>query len=86
MTSGPQTPLRSDTASGRTVRRRAQARLLLAGAAVALVVVFAVLNLHKVKMDWIVTTTQTSLTVVIAVSFLLGVLVGIVLWRRRTSR
>lgn len=86
MSSGSQAPLKSSSSSGRPVRRRVQARLLAAGAGLGLVIAFAVLNAHKVKVDWIVTTTETSLTIVIAVSFLLGVLGGILLWRRRTSR
>ncbi len=85
MTSGSQTPRRSGTSPPRTVRRTTQARLLLAGALFALIVAFALVNLHKVKVDWIVATTQTSLTIVIAVSFLLGVIGGIFLWRRHTS-
>lgn len=85
MSSGSQ-PVRSGPGSGPPGRKRAQARLIIAGVALGLIIVFAVVNLHKVKVDWIVTTTQTSLTVVIAVSFLLGVLGGILLWRRRTTR
>ena len=39
--------------------------MLVSGAAVALVIVFAVLNTNKVKVDWIVTTGDTALIVVI---------------------
>ncbi len=86
MSSGEQTPTRAGSGSGRPVRRRVQARLIAAGIGLGLIIVFAVVNLHKVKVDWIVTTTDTSLTVVIAVSFVLGVLGGILLWRRRSAR
>jgi uncharacterized integral membrane protein len=86
MSPGSQIPPKSGASSSKLSRRKNQAGLLVAGAAVAIVVVFAVLNLNKVKVDWIVTTTHTALTVVIAVSFLLGVLAGILLWRRRTGR
>ncbi|MGB0091807.1 MAG: hypothetical protein WBP81_04665 [Solirubrobacteraceae bacterium] len=85
MSSGSPTPQRSATSSNKLARKKAQTRLVVAGAAVALIVVFALLNLDKVKVSWIVTTTHTSLTVVIAVSFLLGVLAGVLLWRRRTG-
>lgn len=63
--------------------RGAQARLIAAGIAIALIVVFAILNLGKVKVDWIVGSSHTSLTIVIAVSFLLGALTGGLLIRRR---
>ncbi len=50
---------------------------------VALVVVFAVLNTEKVKVDWIVVTSHTALIIVIIVSFLLGAISGAAFWRRR---
>jgi uncharacterized integral membrane protein len=58
----------------------------VAGAATALVVVFALVNLDKVKVDWIVTTGHTPLFFVIGISFLLGAVAGAVLWRRRAQR
>ena len=64
-------------------RRKDQARHLAAGAVVALVVVFAVLNTEKVKVDWIVVTSHTALIIVIIVSFLLGAISGAAFWRRR---
>jgi uncharacterized integral membrane protein len=65
------------------VHRKQRIQLLAAGGGVALVIVFAVLNLNKVAVDWIVTTTNTPLTVVIVVSFLVGVIVGAMSWRHR---
>ena len=59
--------------------------MLVSGAVVALVIVFAVLNTNKVKVDWIVTTSNTALIVVIVVSFLLGSIAGALFWRRRAS-
>lgn len=59
--------------------------MLVSGAVVVLVIVFAVLNTNKVKVDWIVTTSNTALIVVIVVSFLLGSIAGAIFWRRRTS-
>ncbi|HEY3945509.1 MAG TPA: hypothetical protein VGL78_09800 [Solirubrobacteraceae bacterium] len=59
--------------------------MLVSGAVVALVIVFAVLNTNKAKVDWIVTTSNTALIVVILVSFLLGSIAGALFWRRRAS-
>ncbi len=59
-------------------------RLGAIGAVVALAVVFAVLNLDRVRVNWIVVTSSTPLIVVIGVSFALGALVGVLLWRRRS--
>ena len=59
--------------------------MLVSGAVVALVIVFAVLNTNKIKVDWIVTTSNTALIVVIVVSFLLGSVAGALFWRRRAS-
>lgn len=59
--------------------------MLVSGGAVALVIVFAVLNTNKVKVDWIVTTSNTALILVIVVSFLLGAIAGALFWRRRGS-
>ncbi len=64
---------------------REQSRLLAIGAAVVIAILFAILNLHTVSVNWIVTTTHTSLTVVIVVSFLIGAGVGALLMRRRAS-
>ena len=81
VSSGSQPP----TPSGRRPRsRKEQTRLLAAGFLVAVAVVFAVLNLNKVKVDWIITTSQTSLTVVIVLSFLFGLGMGVLLHRRAT--
>ena len=48
--------------------RKEQSRLLALGFVVALAIVFAVVNLNDVSVNWIVTTSETSLTVVIAPS------------------
>lgn len=59
--------------------------MLASGAAIALFIVFAVLNTNKVEVNWIVATGHTALIVVIIVSFLLGAIGGALLWRRRMS-
>jgi uncharacterized integral membrane protein len=87
MTSGSHTPReRADRSSRPPARRRDQIRQLVAGAGTALVVIFGLVNLDKVKVDWIVTTGHTPLIVVIAFSFLLGAIAGAVFWRRRVGR
>jgi uncharacterized integral membrane protein len=48
-----------------------------------LVVLFAVLNLDEVDVNWIVGTWQTPLIIVIAVAMLLGAGIGYVVARRR---
>lgn len=50
-----------------------------------LIVVFAVVNTDKVKVDWVVTSSSTPLIVVIAVSFLLGLAGGYLLRGRRAK-
>lgn len=42
----------------------------------ALIAAFAVVNLDKVQVDWIFTSSQTPLIVVIALSFVLGAIAG----------
>lgn len=64
---------------------RDQARLIGAGLAVAIAVLFAVLNLDKVKVNWIFGTVQTPLIVLIVVVFALGLGAGLLLARRRSS-
>jgi len=51
-------------------------------ALVAVVAVFAVLNLQDVTMHWIVGTTHTPLIVLIAFCVLVGVAIGYVVGRR----
>jgi uncharacterized integral membrane protein len=64
-------------------------RRLLYGLVIgAIVAVFAVLNLDEVEVNWIFGTASTPLIVVIAVSFLLGVVVGWIadVGRRRAKK
>jgi uncharacterized integral membrane protein len=71
--------------SEKGLSKREQTRLAVALVAGALAVLFAVLNFDKVKVNWIFGTWSTPLVLVIAVSFLLGMLVGVFVWRRRTK-
>jgi lipopolysaccharide assembly protein A len=47
--------------------------------------VFAVLNLDQVEVNWIIGTWETPLIVVIALSILVGALLGYLVARRRAS-
>jgi uncharacterized integral membrane protein len=96
MTSSPDAsgvhPNADDTGAGRTsggrgpVRSRSdQARLILAGIVGGLAIAFAVLNVNKVEVDWIIDTVQTPLIVVIVVSWLVGLALGYGLARRRLA-
>lgn len=69
--------------------RRHRARVIAAGVIGALVTAFALLNLGDVKVNWLVSTDQTPLIIVIVVAFLFGVLADRLLLlrsRRRRSR
>jgi uncharacterized integral membrane protein len=66
-------------------KERALASKTIAAVAVAaLLVAFGVANSDKVKINWLIFSTRTSLILVIAVSALLGALIGgLVVWRRK---
>ena len=68
----------------RTRRERARTGGLIVLA--VLFTVFAVLNLEKVSVDWIVGTTRTPLIIVIAVSLLVGVVFTHFAERRAAKR
>ena len=69
------------------VNRRERARLLAAAILGALIAVFAVVNLNDVKVHWIFTTGQTPLILVIALTFVLGVIADrLVILARRKRR
>jgi uncharacterized integral membrane protein len=65
--------------------RREVARRLGAAGVGGLIVAFALLNRKKVDVNWILGTWSTSLILVIAISFLLGVVGGFLL-RARQAR
>jgi uncharacterized integral membrane protein len=80
-TASPRRRGRDEKPATRGERRRTLAAALLGG----LLAVFAVLNIDDVKVNWIVTSTQTPLILVIAVVFALGVGFG-ALWQRRRGK
>jgi uncharacterized integral membrane protein len=66
-----------------SAQRRERIRLAVACVIGALVTAFALLNIDKVKVHWIVASGRTPLIVVIAVAFLLGIAADrIVIFRR----
>jgi uncharacterized integral membrane protein len=65
----------------RSFEAKTLAALLLAG----LLIAFAVANSQKVEVDFLVTTSDTPLVIVIAVAVLLGVVLG-ALFHRRSHR
>jgi uncharacterized integral membrane protein len=71
----------ASTDAGTRSRNRQVAVLVLA----ALGILFSVVNLDKVGVNWIVGTWQTPLIVVIAVSILVGASIGFSLGRRRRT-
>lgn len=63
-----------------------RARLAGAFALGALLVLFAVLNLDDVEVNWIVATWQTPLIVVIVVSMAVGMALAYAISRHRSTR
>jgi uncharacterized integral membrane protein len=66
--------------------RRERARALAMFGLGGLAALFAVLNFDKVDVNWLLGTWSTPLIVVIAISFLLGAGVGLLVGRRRGTR
>ena len=61
-------------------------RVVAAAVLGAVAALFAVINLEKVRVDWLVGSWQTPLIVVIAVSMLLGAGLDRLLVRRKRKR
>ena len=76
-----------DTRGRPAPARSRRERLRLAGAFAlgALVVLFAVLNLDEVRVNWIVATWDTPLIVVILLSLLVGTVISWIASRRRST-
>jgi uncharacterized integral membrane protein len=60
----------------RSLLAKENRRLLLGLLIGAVTAAFAVVNRDRVEVDWLVSTSQTPLIVVIALSFVLGALAG----------
>ncbi len=65
--------------------RRRDARLILLGVAAVLLVWFALANLQEVEIHFWVFTAHTSLITVVAITGVLGGLIGVQLVRHRRS-
>jgi uncharacterized integral membrane protein len=65
--------------------RKERTRRIAALVVGVVIVIFAVVNTDKVKVDWIVTSSSTPLIIVIAVSFVLGLAGGYLLRGRRAK-
>ena len=69
-------------------RRSRRDQLRLAGGAVAIVVAtaFVLSNTQKVRIDWVVATTETPLILALLVAILLGAALGILAVRQQRRR
>lgn len=76
-------PVPSSSGEPAARSRRELLRLYGSAALGALAVLFAVLNLDEVQVNWIVGKLDTPLIVVIAVSVLVGAAIGLFLAHRR---
>jgi uncharacterized integral membrane protein len=65
--------------------RRQNARLVVVATVSALAALFAALNLDEVEVNWIVGTWDTPLIVVVAISIVIGAVLGFLAARRRAS-
>lgn len=75
-----------DTRREQAPQRRDLARLVPAVVIVGLIVWFALTNRQHVRVDFLVTTRDIRLIVVIVISAVFGLAVGWLLGRRRRSR
>jgi uncharacterized integral membrane protein len=73
----------AEPADSAAVEKRGRTRQIGILVLVAVGVLFAVLNLDKVGVNWIVGTWRTPLIVVIAVSMLVGAAAGFLVGSRR---
>jgi uncharacterized integral membrane protein len=62
-------------AAKRGMQRGERVRLVLTALVAGLIAAFALLNLDKIEVNWIITTGDAPLIVVIALSFAAGILV-----------
>lgn len=67
----------------RAIRRRQTVRLVVFGVIAAALVAWALANVDDVEVDWLFATTTAPLVVVIALSAVLGVILGAILMPRR---
>jgi uncharacterized integral membrane protein len=66
--------------------RKVNVKLILIGAFVALLVVFALLNTHEVGVDWIFDSVDVPMILVIGISAVLGFAIGFIVRSHLASR
>jgi uncharacterized integral membrane protein len=66
--------------------RKVNVKLILVGAFVALLVIFALLNTHDVGVDWLFDTVSAPMILVIAVSAVLGFAIGFIVRSHMAGR
>jgi uncharacterized integral membrane protein len=66
--------------------RREQARIVVGLTVIILAIVFAVVNLNSVEVDWIVSSSKAPLIIVIAISVVGGFVLGWLGHRGSTRR
>ena len=73
-----------DERSERKIRRSQTAKVAISTVIVVLLVVFALVNLQDVTVDWAVGESEVPLAAVLGGAFLLGALLG-TFWDRRSD-
>jgi uncharacterized integral membrane protein len=68
---------------GHDGKERDRKQLVAGGTALVLTIAFGVANSQHVRVHWLITTTTSRLIVVIAVSALIGAVLGYAVARRR---
>jgi len=81
----PSSPPMAKADDRQQVEQRSRARQVGVLVLIALGVLFAVLNLDEVSVNWIVGTWRTPLIIVIAVSVLVGAAIGFLIGRQRSA-
>jgi lipopolysaccharide assembly protein A len=79
---GPETPQKKDERRPAGERARTVAMVVLA----VLITLFAVLNSHEVKVDWIFGSDRAPLIVVVVISLLVGIVLTYFAERRGRKR
>ncbi|MEX2135146.1 MAG: LapA family protein [Acidimicrobiia bacterium] len=67
------------------IRRSQTLRVTLVVVLLALIVVFAVANSHRVGVDWVIAETQAPMVLVITLSVAAGFLIGALVTSRRSE-
>jgi uncharacterized integral membrane protein len=82
----PQEPPAQSAHEGPQRSRRERARVVAVAVLSILITLFAVLNAHEVKVDWIVGSGKAPLIIVIVITFLVGIVLTHFIERRTRRR